>query len=594
MRTVPYRTARQIRAISDRLCAQANLSVLDDPQKIGKSYSEYQKKASGDSFRAQTRKRLNFILARATSYEEFLSMAAQLNVIVDERGKCVTYRLNSAQRAIRATSLADTDKYSAEGIREQVALNQAAQSMLRTQIRSAAQAASSYDAFVELLGRQHITISRNKRTGLATYDLNDLEGSRVSELVLGGAWSTQAIIDAIRLQDFSFKENAQSAPTLLEQFESQSSTLPHAPDILVELSEAQIDALTQDGLLLNAQDQSGAAVKIMIDRNHVDIMPDSRTFVALGSAYDYYFYGSGGQGHINGRRLIQQLELTNHVAPLNMQVPAHHIKSMSLKGITIHLPDAGIERIFIPAEHVHFDRTSGTCSIDLYEHWQYLYTAVPASPDAPTSAELRQSIAGNELADHLKGLEQTPQDTIELQRRIGALQDRATLAKVKLLAGALDIMVEDDMKSGADFMPKVQQIQKDIVDIQAQIKTIEGKNKQYALAARYLTAYRTLTPIWQEYQTLPSWKRRGFETDHSDELKSWKQAKSALEHMGVEPTVEPDKVATLVKEREQHIKDLQGQLTKLRGEEKNLLEMQATVEQIQNKDQNKENDYEHY
>ncbi len=33
LRTVPYRTARQIRDISDRLCIEAHLSVIDDPQK---------------------------------------------------------------------------------------------------------------------------------------------------------------------------------------------------------------------------------------------------------------------------------------------------------------------------------------------------------------------------------------------------------------------------------------------------------------------------------------------------------------------------------------------------------------------------------
>ena len=40
LRTVPYRTARQIRDISDRLCMEAHLSVIDDPQKIGQLYPE--------------------------------------------------------------------------------------------------------------------------------------------------------------------------------------------------------------------------------------------------------------------------------------------------------------------------------------------------------------------------------------------------------------------------------------------------------------------------------------------------------------------------------------------------------------------------
>lgn len=35
LRTVPYRTAQQIRSISDRLCMEAQLSVIKDPQQLG-------------------------------------------------------------------------------------------------------------------------------------------------------------------------------------------------------------------------------------------------------------------------------------------------------------------------------------------------------------------------------------------------------------------------------------------------------------------------------------------------------------------------------------------------------------------------------
>ena len=46
LRTVPYRTAQQIRSISDRLCMEAQLSVIKDPQKLGQLYPTYVKKLS--------------------------------------------------------------------------------------------------------------------------------------------------------------------------------------------------------------------------------------------------------------------------------------------------------------------------------------------------------------------------------------------------------------------------------------------------------------------------------------------------------------------------------------------------------------------
>ena len=80
LRTVPYRTARQIRDISDRLCMEAHLSVIDDPQKIGQLYPENAGKKKSVSNRTEIRKRLNFCLERATDYSQFLSMANELEI----------------------------------------------------------------------------------------------------------------------------------------------------------------------------------------------------------------------------------------------------------------------------------------------------------------------------------------------------------------------------------------------------------------------------------------------------------------------------------------------------------------------------------
>ena len=91
LRTVPYRTARQIRDISDRLCMEAHLSVIDDPQKIGQLYPENAGKKKSVSNRTEIRKRLDFCLERATDYSQFLSMAKGLEITPTIRGKHITY-----------------------------------------------------------------------------------------------------------------------------------------------------------------------------------------------------------------------------------------------------------------------------------------------------------------------------------------------------------------------------------------------------------------------------------------------------------------------------------------------------------------------
>lgn len=111
LRTVPYRTARQIRDISDRLCMEAHLSVIDDPQKIGQLYPENAGKKKSVSNRTEIRKRLNFCLERATDYSQFLSMAKELEITPTIRGKHISYLLEGAGRSVRDNSLSDTDTF---------------------------------------------------------------------------------------------------------------------------------------------------------------------------------------------------------------------------------------------------------------------------------------------------------------------------------------------------------------------------------------------------------------------------------------------------------------------------------------------------
>lgn len=124
LRTVPYRTARQIRDISDRLCMEAHLSVIDDPQKIGQLYPENAGKKKSVSNRTEIRKRLNFCLERATDYSQFLSMAKGLEITPTIRGKHISYLLEGAGQSVRDNSLSDTDTFTYAGICARLSDNQ--------------------------------------------------------------------------------------------------------------------------------------------------------------------------------------------------------------------------------------------------------------------------------------------------------------------------------------------------------------------------------------------------------------------------------------------------------------------------------------
>ena len=136
LRTVPYRTARQIRDISDRLCMEEHLSVIADPQKIGLLYPITAGEKKAVSNRTEIRKRLNFCLERATDYSQFLSMAKKLEITPTLRGKHMSYRMENTGRAVRDSSLSDTDAFTYAGIIARLSDNAAEQKFLKEKSRT--------------------------------------------------------------------------------------------------------------------------------------------------------------------------------------------------------------------------------------------------------------------------------------------------------------------------------------------------------------------------------------------------------------------------------------------------------------------------
>ena len=50
--------------------------------------------------------------------------------------------------------------------------------------------------------------------------------------------------------------------------------------------------------------------------------------------------------------------------------------AMSLRGVTVHLPQYHIERLFIPERYVQRNVEQGSCAISLYPGWQYSYVPI--------------------------------------------------------------------------------------------------------------------------------------------------------------------------------------------------------------------------
>lgn len=214
LRTVPYRTARQIRDISDRLCMEAHLSVIDDPQKIGQLYPENAGKKKSASNRTEIRKRLDFCLERATDYSQFLSMAEGLEITPTIRGKHMSYLLEGTGRAVRDNSLSDTDTFTYAGICARLSDNAQEQKYLRKTITGILRSATGMADFADKLKTAGIETKVKKSTGQVLYRAAVLDGAWVPEDALGSEFTSEGIEYALKNGEVQIAEDAEI--TLME------------------------------------------------------------------------------------------------------------------------------------------------------------------------------------------------------------------------------------------------------------------------------------------------------------------------------------------------------------------------------------------
>ena len=324
LRTVPYRTARQIRDISDRLCMEAHLSVIDDPQKIGQLYPENAGKKKSVSNRTEIRKRLNFCLERATDYSQFLSMAKELEITPTIRGKHMSYLLEGAGRAVRDNSLSDTDAFTYAGICARLSDNAQEQQYLRKTITGILSSATGMADFADKLKAVGIQTKVKKATGQVLYRATALDGAWVPEDALGSEFTSEGIEYALKNGKMQIAEDAEI--TLLDRYQGLTIQYPEVCTAAVKLSSRQILSAGKNGLVFQVHDDNGNPAKLMVNKSEVTTSPDGEITFNVGNDFSYdLVYEDGTHGTIRGTKLIQQIDEENHVEPVQVILSENQI-----------------------------------------------------------------------------------------------------------------------------------------------------------------------------------------------------------------------------------------------------------------------------
>lgn len=578
LRTVPYRTAQQIRSISDRLCMESQLSVIKDPQQLGQLYPTYIQKKRTTSNRTEVRKKLNFCLERATNYAQFLQMAQELGISVCQRGKHMTYLLDGAGRAIRDTSLADTDKFTYTGLVERLEDNAAEQLFIRERIAKILPNVSTFADFAKLLQSAGVKIRVKKQTGQLMYKAVDLDGTWVPADALGDGFTLAGLESAIKNKSETLDTN-RSTP-IAELYQELTTNYPQSCDTSVRLTARQICSAGKRGVLLQIHDSSGNPAKLMIDNSHIHTTPDGSVSADIGAAFSYDItYDDGTHGTIRGTDLIRQIDEENLTQPLIVSLTADQIMAMSLHGVTVHLPQYHIERLFIPERYVQRNVEQGSCAISLYPGWQYSYVPIG-------SEKTRKSISGAELAQSLGGVVQVGTSESSLARRVANVERRAGIANAQELGKLLGSMADNGIHSAADFDKQISAYQREEMKLRNKIAELRSKSKTYAAAAHSLQVCHTYKPVWLEFTSKPLALKDAFYKQNEAALQTYSRAASQLDGMGISQLVEPEKIQRLISETENRITELVAELEKVQNADNGIQEDKERVKQIQSNEIN--------
>lgn len=106
-------SADVLRAMSDKLCRENGLSVVEEPAEKGKTYKEWDATKKGTSWKAMLRDTINRTLPTCKTMEEFLAAMRAAGYEI-KQGKYLSFRAPEQERFIRSKTLGE--EYTVEAL----------------------------------------------------------------------------------------------------------------------------------------------------------------------------------------------------------------------------------------------------------------------------------------------------------------------------------------------------------------------------------------------------------------------------------------------------------------------------------------------
>lgn len=533
-RSQPYRTAALIREVSNRLCAEHGISIMEPGSSTG---TTTQAKEEQYSLRSELKRRLRFALDRATNPEEFRVILAALEIDYDETGKYLRYSLPDQDRAARDRSLSKkgTDEFGRTGIEARFSANKSAKETLKTAIKDAYEFSDSLDDVEAELRQKGITMVV-KKDGTVQYSLPGFK-QKFSEALLPAEYRVWKMKLDWRNPDHF--DHAGKQQPLLEEYKELVLDRRNKAVSRVELSDSQIAAKTKNGLLINVK-VGEVQHNLFVDRKNTLVDKDGHTTVLLNSIYSYNLVEQKNHTKpfgIRGETLIRSLELAAGQEPQWVSLAPQLVRA-SPKGLSVLLvPNAG--SVFIPKSEVRYNQQTLRYEIAVGKNWNYF--AHPLGDAIPG-----QYLTGDKFLQAIGSAKPTLDIAIEKQMQIGFfIHQKERFAE---LTGVMNQLQEAGITTVADIDEQIAKLRLGLKNASEQIERVDKKITRYNEVAKLVVTVDALKPLIQELDAADAPSREHILKTRSNDIRRFNLAVAELKQASLNPNLSPEQVKATVDE----------------------------------------------
>lgn len=527
-RTQPYRTANQIKEISNRICAEHDLSISPKKSQLKDSYKSYSKRRKDTSYRAEIRKRLTMVLQETTSWEDFQEKTAALGVTVFRGQEHLSFQMEGQKRKTRGKSLDDMNSYTEQGISDRLDNNKALKETLETVIEDTFYSSDSLKDFQFLLKQEHgITFKQNKQ-GSYDFRFHDVSDTKINEILLPDSYHIANFEPYFR-ESYEFAKDSQLEAIELRYLEKEKSVIVQQ-DTPVVLAPEQVVKATKEGLLIHLETDETEGL-IFIANNYVDVDSETGDYtVWLNDKFDYTVKDIATEEDkdyaLKGEGIIRGLETMQGKSPEKIHVAGKNIVSLSKQGVSLAIPNMKIERLFIPSEYVTVDKISQSVTVAIGKNWNYYGSPEQAKESENKKKVPKEKIVGSDL---LLGLEkEIPLLDVYIKPKIDALQRRTQRGYTDELLTTLDTIREEKIASPSQLRTQLQKITNQKNEVKEKIKVIDGKIKNYNQVAKLLVTYENYLPIVSKLDDVPRREQKRLEKQYEKEIQQFRFAEKKL------------------------------------------------------------------